>query len=64
MIRVTRLGEFLPIGRLFSLDSFGEMTEIAPISRLLFSTVKVMYQFMIPIFSDYRQFSSSEEPQK
>jgi hypothetical protein len=40
-IRVTRLGEFSPVGRL--LGSFVKITEIAQIMGLLFSTVKVVY---------------------
>jgi hypothetical protein len=38
--RVTRLGEFFPIGRLLSLDSFLKITEVAQSFVLLFSTEK------------------------
>ena len=37
---MTGLGEFLPIGRLFSLGSFSKITEVAQISGLLISAVK------------------------
>jgi hypothetical protein len=43
--RVTRLGEFSPIGWLITLGSFFLITEVAKIFGLLFSTVKVRYQF-------------------
>jgi hypothetical protein len=39
--RVTRLGEFLPVVRLFSLGSFFKITEVAQIFGLLFSMVKL-----------------------
>jgi hypothetical protein len=39
-----KLGEFSPIGRLFSLESFLKITEVAEILVLLFyPTVQVMY---------------------
>jgi hypothetical protein len=43
--RVTRLGEFSPVGRLITLVIFVKMTEIAQIIGLHFSTVKVAYWF-------------------
>jgi hypothetical protein len=36
--RVSRLGEFLPIGSLITLGSFVKIIEVAAISRLLFYT--------------------------
>jgi ATP sulfurylase len=42
---MTRLGEFSPIERLFSLASLSEVTEAAQIIGLLFSTLPVMYYF-------------------
>jgi hypothetical protein len=42
-VRVTRLGEFSPLGRLFTLCSFLKITKVAQILGLPFSTVKVMY---------------------
>jgi hypothetical protein len=41
-IRVTRSGEFSPFGRLFSLGRFSKITQLAQISGLLFSTVKII----------------------
>jgi hypothetical protein len=41
--RWTRLGEIAPIVRLFILDSFGKITDIALIIVILYSTVQVMY---------------------
>jgi hypothetical protein len=41
-IRVTRFGEFSPVGRLFTMGIFVKITEI---TQILFSTVKVMYKF-------------------
>jgi hypothetical protein len=38
---MTRLGEFSPFGRLFSLDRLSKISELVQISCLLFSTVKV-----------------------
>jgi hypothetical protein len=43
--RVSRLGEFSPIRRLFTLGSFQKMAEAAHIFGLLYSTVKVMPLF-------------------
>jgi hypothetical protein len=43
--RVTRLGEFLPYGRLFSLGSFLKMIKVAQIIGLLFSTGQDRYDF-------------------
>jgi hypothetical protein len=40
--RVTRLGEFSPIGRLFTLGSFEKNKEIEQIIGLPFSTVKAV----------------------
>jgi hypothetical protein len=45
MNRVTRLGEFSPIGWLFSLGSLSKITELAQILGQLFSNVPVMYLF-------------------
>jgi hypothetical protein len=42
-VRVARLGESWPLGRLLPLGSFLKITEVAQIFVLLFSTVKVMY---------------------
>jgi hypothetical protein len=44
-IRVTRLGEFLPFVRLFSLGSFWEITEVAQIYGVLFPQVKLCINF-------------------
>jgi hypothetical protein len=41
--RVTRLGEFSPIGRLFTFCSFSEITEAARVYKLPFSTDEVKY---------------------
>jgi hypothetical protein len=41
--RVARLGEFSPIGSLFTLGNFVKIAEVAPIIGLLFYTVKVMF---------------------
>jgi hypothetical protein len=43
--RVTRLGEFSPIGRLFALGISLKITEVALMLGLLSSTVKVVCQF-------------------
>jgi hypothetical protein len=43
-IRMTKLGEFSPIGRVFLLGSF-LITDVAHIFELLLSTVKVMHSF-------------------
>jgi hypothetical protein len=43
--RVTRLGEFILTGRLFSLAGVLKFTEVAQILGLLFSTVPVLYKF-------------------
>jgi hypothetical protein len=43
--RVTRLGEFSPIGRLFSLGSLLKITEVAQHSGLLFSSFQFLYKF-------------------
>jgi hypothetical protein len=43
IFRVTRLGEFSPFGRLFSLASLLKISEVAQILGLLFSTAPVMY---------------------
>jgi hypothetical protein len=40
---VTGLGEFSPIGRLFTLCSFLKMTEVAQIFQTIFAIVKVSY---------------------
>jgi hypothetical protein len=50
VIRVDRLGEFSPIGSLFTLGCFMKSTEIAQIVCLLFSTVKVMHIFLPELF--------------
>jgi hypothetical protein len=42
---VTRLGEFSPIGRLFSFNSFLKITKVANIFWPLFPTVKVYNKF-------------------
>jgi hypothetical protein len=42
---VTRLGEFSPIGWLFTLGSFTKITELAQISGLLFPNIPVMYLY-------------------
>jgi hypothetical protein len=39
------LGEFSPIGRLFSLGRLLNIRELAQIVGLLFSTVKIMHSF-------------------
>jgi hypothetical protein len=39
---VTRSGEFSPFGRLFSLGRLSKITQLAQISGLLFSTVKII----------------------
>jgi hypothetical protein len=44
-IRVTRLGEFSPIGLLFSLGSLLKITEVAQHSGLLFSSFQFIYKF-------------------
>jgi hypothetical protein len=44
--RVTRFGEFSPIGRLFSLGSFWKITEVATKMRATFFHVK-MYALML-----------------
>jgi hypothetical protein len=44
MRRVTRLGEFSPNERLFSLGSFLKITEVDQIFGDFFSTEKDMYQ--------------------
>jgi hypothetical protein len=44
-VSVARLGEFSPIGRLFTLGNFVKNTEIAQIIGLLFSTVKAVHYF-------------------
>jgi hypothetical protein len=43
--RVTRLGEFSPIGRLFTLGSVMKITEVAKHFGLLIKTETVMYSF-------------------
>jgi hypothetical protein len=40
--RVTRLGEFSPLGGLITLGSFGEISEVIQMIGLLFSMLKVM----------------------
>jgi hypothetical protein len=44
-VRVTRLGEFSPTERLFTLGSFLKIKEVAKIIGLLSSKIKVMHQF-------------------
>jgi hypothetical protein len=41
--RVTGLGEFSPIGRLFTLGLFLEIAKVAQVIGILFSTVQVVY---------------------
>jgi hypothetical protein len=43
--RVTRIGEFLLNGSLYTFGSYIKISEMAQIPRLLFSTVKVMHKF-------------------
>jgi hypothetical protein len=43
--RVTRLGEFSPVGRLFSYYSFLNNREAALVLGVLFSTVKILHSF-------------------
>jgi hypothetical protein len=43
MTRVTRLGEFSPIGRLFLWVVFVKITEVAQIKWATFTTVTYMY---------------------
>jgi hypothetical protein len=43
MARVTRLGEFSPNGRLFTLGSGLKITEVGQISGLLFAALTVLY---------------------
>jgi hypothetical protein len=43
--RVTRLGEFSPNGRMFSLDRFYKITEVAHTFMIPFPKVLIMYQF-------------------
>jgi hypothetical protein len=45
--RVTRLGEFSPIGWLFTLGSFLKMTEVAQIFGLLFPNVSATYVLIL-----------------
>jgi hypothetical protein len=40
--RVTRLGDFSPIGRLFTLGLFTKITKVAQMFGLIFTTAKVM----------------------
>jgi hypothetical protein len=44
--RVTRLGDFSPLGRFFTLDSFMKNTQLAQICVQLISKVKVMYYYL------------------
>jgi hypothetical protein len=43
--RVTRLGEFSPIGQPFTLGGFLKIAQVAKIFGLLFPTVKVINAF-------------------
>jgi hypothetical protein len=45
--RVTRLGEFIPIGRLFSFGSFLKITEGAHFFGYFYSTYKSMYYYVL-----------------
>jgi hypothetical protein len=42
-VSATRLGEFSPIGQLFTLGSFLNMTKVAKVLGQLFSTLKVIF---------------------
>jgi hypothetical protein len=54
--RVTRLGEFSPIRRMFTLASFFTITEVARIFWLLYSTGKVMNYFLQKIGLKFGHF--------
>jgi hypothetical protein len=45
--RVTRLGELLPIGRLFTFGSFYNINEVAQSFVLLYPMAQVLYQFRL-----------------
>jgi hypothetical protein len=53
LYRVTRLGEFSPIGRLFSWGKFSKITKRAQIFGIHFSKLKVMHYFRQKVFGPY-----------